>query len=178
MVEMMRAQGFHPYGENGFKDPMEYTHGYRFFDFFAANDEHKQAFDDYMAARRAGTQLQWFDIYPAEAHIDEKRLHSAENVLVCDVGGGQGHEIVKFRERYPDTVGRLVLQDLARSFQGISLPAGIEAMPHDFFKPQPIKGKPPSSWGAESCSEDVELMLFCRSTDILHAPNNARLDRR
>ena len=93
-----------------------------------------------MAARRAGSQLQWFDIYPVEAYIDEHPVKSSEDVLVCDVGGGQGHEIVKFKERFPERLGRLVLQDLARSFQGFSFPEGIEAMPYDFFQPQPIKG--------------------------------------
>lgn len=141
IVDMMRTQGFHPYGENGFKDPMEWAHGHRFFDFFAANDEHKQNFDDYMAARRVGTQLQWFDIFPAETLIDDKPLRDSNEVLVCDVGGGQGHEIAKFHERFPDKVGRLVLEDLARSFQGVKLPAKIEMVAHDFFQPQPVKGQ-------------------------------------
>ena len=141
---MTRKQGFHQFPGPGLKDPMEYALGHRFFDFFAVNDEHKIAFDDYMAARRAGTQLQWFDIYPAAERLESSPLKNPQDVLVCDVGGGQGHEIVKFRERYPDLTGRLVLEDMARTFKGLELPKSVEMVPHDFFKPQPVKGKLPN----------------------------------
>lgn len=67
MVELVRKQGgFFPNPGPGLKDPMEYTFGHRIFDFFATNEEHRQAFDDYMAARRSSPQLQWFDVYPVK----------------------------------------------------------------------------------------------------------------
>lgn len=137
---MMRVQGFHPLGRNGFKDPCEYTHGYSQFDILSRNAEFKRAFDDYMAARRAGTQLQWFDIFPAAPYLAEHPVESPDAVLLCDVGGGQRHEVVKFHERFPSLAGRLVVQDLAHSFRGVQLPPSIETMAHDFFQTQPVKG--------------------------------------
>lgn len=136
---MMRAQrGFYSNPPDGFKDPMEWTFGHRFFDFFAVNEEHRIAFNDYMSGRREGYQLQWFDIFPIHERITEDQ--SADDLLVCDVGGGHGHELVKFQERFPSAKGRLVLEDLKSTFEGLSLPAGVEAIPHDFFQPQPQKG--------------------------------------
>lgn len=133
---MMRAQGgFHSNPPNGFKDPMEWTFGYRFFDFFAVNEEHRKAFNDYMSARREGYQLQWFDIFPIHERI--AGIQNPDGVLVCDVGGGHGHELVKFSERFPDAKGRLVLEDLDSTFEGLSLPAEIKVISHDFFQPQP-----------------------------------------
>lgn len=138
---MMRKQGgFFPNPPEGLLDPMEYTHGYRFFDFFTQNEEHRQAFNDYMAARREGYQLQWYDIFPARERLAVSPVKTLDEVIVCDVGGGQGHELVKFKERYPDLRGRLVLEDLETSFEGVKLPEGIEMLAHDFFKPQPIQG--------------------------------------
>lgn len=148
---MMRAQnGFYSNPPAGLKDPMEWTFGHRFFDFFAHNKEHRDAFNDYMAARREGYQLQWFDIFPMHERIAgnpvqsaeqaQNPAQSAEHVLVCDVGGGHGHELVKFHERFPNVKGRLVLEDLASTFENISLPPAIEKLAHDFFQPQPVKG--------------------------------------
>lgn len=137
---MMRAQGqFYSNPPAGLKDPMEWTFGHRFFDFFAQNEEQRKYFNDYMSARREGYQLQWFDIFPADERIAQTSV-GKDQVLVCDIGGGHGHELVKFQEKFPDAPGRLVLQDLETTFEGLSLPAGIEAIPHDFFQPQPIEG--------------------------------------
>lgn len=141
VAEMMRAQGgFYSNPPPGLKDPMEWTHGHRFFDFFAHNQEARKDFNDYMSARREGYQLQWFDIFPVHERAVQKPVDDANGVLVCDVGGGHGHELVKFQQKYPDTKGRLVLEDLESTFDGLSLPAGIEAVPHDFFQPQPVTG--------------------------------------
>jgi hypothetical protein len=93
---MMRKQnGFFPNPGPGLKDPMEYTFGHRFFDFFEANEEHRQAFDDYMASRRQISQPQWFDIYPLGDRIVAHPVKDPSKCLVCDVGGGQGHELVR-----------------------------------------------------------------------------------
>jgi hypothetical protein len=146
ITEMIRAQGFHQFPEGGLKDPFEWTYNLRpdsggLFEWFASNDEQKDYFDNYMAARREGSQLQWFDIYPAAERLKAHPVGESNGVLLCDVGGGQGHEAVKFQERYPDLQGRIVLQDLPRTLQGLNLPKRIEQMPHDFFTPQPIRSK-------------------------------------
>jgi hypothetical protein len=67
-------------------------------------------------------------------------------VLLVDIGGGTGRDIIEFQQRYPDLKGRLVLQDLQSVIdEVVSLPSGVETMAHDFFTPQPIQGSMPSS---------------------------------
>lgn len=69
-----------------------------------------------------------------------------KGVLLVDIGGGTGRDIIEFRQRYPDVKGRLVLQDLQSVIdEAFSLPPGVETMAHDFFTPQPIQGCTPSS---------------------------------
>ncbi|KAJ5710455.1 O-methyltransferase [Penicillium malachiteum] len=62
-------------------------------------------------------------------------------VLLVDVGGGKGHDLILFQTRYGDLPGRQILQDLPSVVeQAGQLPEGLEATGHDFFKPNPIQG--------------------------------------
>ncbi|KAK0302549.1 hypothetical protein LTR01_008685 [Friedmanniomyces endolithicus] len=103
--------------------------------------EQKVSFDNYMAGKRmTGSMQQWFDIYPASARLADARKKS-DNVLIVDVGGGPGQEIVRLKERHPELPGRYVLQDLPITLDRIvSVPEGVEKMPYDFFTPQPVVG--------------------------------------
>lgn len=61
------------------------------------------------------------------------------------VGGSMGHQCVAVRRKYPDLVGRVVLQDLPETIEKVKvspLPGfeGTEIMAHDFFTPQPLRG--------------------------------------
>jgi hypothetical protein len=89
--------------------------------------------------RTVGARKKWLEWYD----VSERLIQGARQdvPLFVDIGGGKGHDTIRFQEEYPNS-GQLVLQDLApviASIQG--LPAGIEAMPYDFFTPQPVKGK-------------------------------------
>ena len=60
--------------------------------------------------------------------------------MLVDIGGNQGHDLIKLKAKYPDLQGRFVVQDLPAvvakaTFNNTS----ISAMEHDFFGPQPIK---------------------------------------
>ena len=64
-----------------------------------------------------------------------------DSVLLVDIGGGWGHDIVAFQKKYP-TNGRLILQDLPAVIKDArTLPPGIEAQGYDFFTTQPVKGE-------------------------------------
>ncbi|KAJ5623797.1 S-adenosyl-L-methionine-dependent methyltransferase [Penicillium lagena] len=82
----------------------------------------------------------WWKEHPREAsqfHIGK------QEVLLVDIGGGFGHDLMLFRDRCPDTKGRLILQDQSDVIDAIpkgSLHPTIEVIKHDFFKPQPIEG--------------------------------------
>ena len=65
-----------------------------------------------------------------------------EDVLIVDVGGSHGHDLIQFRERYLHLPGQVVLQDLPETISSIrNLPHEILAMAHNFFTPQPVVGK-------------------------------------
>lgn len=100
-----------------------------------------------------------------------------QDVLIVDVGGGKGHDLEKFSQQFPAAKGRLILQDLPPTLEGIAgLDANVELLPHDFFHAQPILGKHlphAAMWW-------VRLLLtlsFLRRSSILHAFRLPRLGR-
>lgn len=82
--------------------------------------------------------VDWFDFFPVATKF--QGVAPTESLLV-DIGGGLGHQLIAFKQRYPDLAGRIILQDLPVVLGDIKeLHPGIETMPHDFFKEQPTKG--------------------------------------
>jgi demethylsterigmatocystin 6-O-methyltransferase len=65
-------------------------------------------------------------------------------VMLVDVGGGAGHQCFAFRKAFPQLKGKMVVQDVGFMINLIdktaASEAGIEAMVHDFYTPQPVKG--------------------------------------
>lgn len=77
--------------------------------------------------------------------VFEEYAASKDDVLLVDVGGSSGHDLVGFRSRHPDMAGRLVLQDLPKAIEaaravGELKKMDIEAFEHDFFTPEDIYG--------------------------------------
>lgn len=103
--------------------------------------EQKKSIDDYMAAKRPSASMkQWFEIYAAASKLSDAKSE-ADSVLIVDVGGGPGQELVGLKAENPELPGRYVLQDLPITLDRISsLTPGIEKMPYNFFNPQPIRG--------------------------------------
>ena len=82
---------------------------------------------------------QWFDYYPVATKLGNTTDPS--RTLLVDIGGGIGHDLLAFHQQFPSIPGKLIVQDLATVVASAqNLPPGIEAMSHDFFDPQPIKG--------------------------------------
>lgn len=110
------------------------------FEHFAERPKMAAQFMEMMTAYAAG-QHTWTDenFYPAQ-----KRLGDAEGgdegVLLVDIGGNNGSDLVNFKADQPNLKGKLVLQDLPFVVSQVHLP-GIEVMAYDFNTPQPIKGK-------------------------------------
>ncbi|KAJ5643409.1 uncharacterized protein N7484_005916 [Penicillium longicatenatum] len=142
LVDYMRGPGIQQFADQPDAITLfKYAHGTDvIFGLLEQNPEQKQAFDDYMAARRADDMPQWFEIYPAAEEVGPLREYPSAALMV-DVGGGPGQELARFKERYPNLPGRFVLQDLPITLSRIEkLPEGIDAMEYDFFTPQPVKG--------------------------------------
>lgn len=97
------------------------------------------AFNKTMAQQRMGHREEWYDFYPV---AEKLRVQQQDQVLLVDVGGGKGHDLIKFHEKHRDLAGKLIVQDLPAVIDDMSdpLPARIEAQKYDFFTPQTIRG--------------------------------------
>lgn len=115
-----------------------------YFEWLGQNPELAKDFQQWMTLNQKATSS-WVDWFNVQDHIMDgfNAVESAENVFFVDVGGGEGSFVRQFREKFPDVSGRLVLQDLPHVVSSIdknTLP-GVELAAHDFFTPQPIKGR-------------------------------------
>ena len=119
--------------------PYRYTYGISLFDYLETDAEHKVYFDDWMSGRRSGFRREWFDLFPVASRLVAGADRSNGAVFMVDVAGGKGHDISSLNSRFPGLPGRLVVQDLPRTFENYVAPKGIEAMPHDIFTKQPIE---------------------------------------
>ena len=145
VVSQMRDRKFYQFPKSAKSEEktlFERTFSMSMWDYLRGNAAQRKVFDLYMGARRDGARPQWFEIYPAGKELSSISGNDGqEAVLLVDVGGGHGHETVKFQEQYPHLKGRFILQDLLETLAGIDTPLeAVEIMPYDFFTPQPVKG--------------------------------------
>lgn len=116
-----------------------------FFDWLDANPPRAMQFNHHMGGFRYG-RPSWMDpeVYPVQERLIQGLsigVDEGDPVLLVDIGGGYGHDLVEFQSKYPSCPGRLILQDLSRVLDKISdLPDMIKRVPYDFHSPQPIKG--------------------------------------
>ena len=101
-----------------------------------------QNFMNHMAWKTLGAK--WFEMPDIMQAVfgDEKLSH--DEVLIVDVGGSGGHDLVSFKQAHPDLAGRIILEDLPATIEGVDTELlakhHIEPKPHDFFIAQPIQG--------------------------------------
>ena len=113
------------------------------FEYIAARPALHAQFNHLMGGYRLG-RPSWFssEIYPVRELLLDG--YDASSVLLVDVGGNMGHDLLKFKQAFPDVQGHLVLQDtpavIGAAPREALQSAGIEAMGHDFFTEQPVKG--------------------------------------
>lgn len=82
----------------------------------------------------------WYSGVPVEEILGNPNDINA--VLLVDIGGNVGNDLVSFHKAFLDLPGRLVLEDLPASVAKVdeSVIEPIEVVGHDFFTPQPIIG--------------------------------------
>ena len=142
---LSRLSGY--FQQNGFKNPsdaydgpFQYAMGTKlhYFQDLQSKSRLQEAFNTTMGMQRMNRGEEWFDFYPVDKKLQVK---ADSQPLIVDVGGGLGHDIVAFKEKFPGLPGKLIVQDLPVVIDEIKgLPSGIEATAYDFFKPQPVKG--------------------------------------
>ncbi|KAF1915348.1 sterigmatocystin 8-O-methyltransferase [Ampelomyces quisqualis] len=92
----------------------------------------------------ANSQKNKWDWWDIEGRLIAGFDATKSDVLLVDVGGGKGHDIQDFQNKFgAKTEGKLVLQDLPKLIKGIkdgALESSIVKMGYDFFEEQPVKG--------------------------------------
>ena len=105
-------------------------------------------FPDRLKAFQLGLASQE-DSVPIIGFYDFSSLYDPEDdgdrATLIDLGGGQGQSIMQILKAFPTLKPeRMILQDLPEPIQQAQtsklLPDGVQAMVHDFWTPQPIKG--------------------------------------
>ncbi|KAI1650364.1 putative O-methyltransferase [Daldinia loculata] len=135
--------------EAGYKSPIDPKDGltqYAFqtklatFDLFSSIPQLLHDFNLAMG-NTMGNRKFWFDWFPVEEELVSGAGITKDSVLLIDIGGGKGHDLISFHERFPHIEGRLILQDSAPVITNIRnmIPA-IEPTIYNFFTEQPIKG--------------------------------------
>lgn len=114
--------------------------GLNFFGRLQKSPEYYEAFTGHMEAWTAW-KTPWTKIYDPSKLIEGAKLDDG-SPLVVDLGGNTGIDISHVLNARPDLpAGALVLQDLPEVIARANVDKKITALAHDFFLPQPIKGK-------------------------------------
>ncbi|KAL4804202.1 S-adenosyl-L-methionine-dependent methyltransferase [Aspergillus unguis] len=98
-------------------------------------------FNNHMGVYAQG-RARWMDpgFYPVQEQLIEGANITKDDVLLVDVGGSFGHDLLEFHRKWPGVPGRLVLQDLEQVVASVKDLPSIEVTGHDFFTEQPVKG--------------------------------------
>ena len=136
--------------ETAYQNPMDASHtalqrafkspGIHMFGLMQKQPGVFKAFNTYMSVQREG-RPNFADFFPVERQLIDGLSGAPNAVLFVDVGGGQGQEIVELRRKLPTLPGRTILQDLPEIIQATPKSKDMEATEHNFFEPQPIRGK-------------------------------------
>ncbi|KAI0012631.1 putative O-methyltransferase [Xylariaceae sp. FL0662B] len=110
------------------------------FEFFSSMPQVLNDFNLFMG-NTMGARQYWLDWFPVEERLLNGVTFTKDSILLVDVGGGRGHDVVAFHEKFPNQEGRIILQDRASVMDNIQgLNAAIELVTYDFFTEQPVKG--------------------------------------
>ena len=153
-----------------------YTHGTDE-DFFTWVKKRPDKWKIFNSAMQATNILNPGEDVSAFAFDEELRDVGENEVAIVDCGGGRGDFLRRVKEKWPGIKGRFVLQDLPGVVAGVGSDvkeSSIECTAHDFFQPQPVKGK----WihYVQSFIWDRTLKTY-RSPCLPLSPCDARLVR-
>ncbi|KAI9822705.1 MAG: hypothetical protein M1827_000424 [Pycnora praestabilis] len=123
--------------------PFQYAHNtnLKLFPWFGEHPAMLESFVNWMTGYHVG-RPGWMDpdFYPVEERLVHGLKTNEDAVILVDVGGGLGQDLLELKAKHPNLPGRLILQDQEHTIKKTQNTDSIETTVHDFFKPQPIKG--------------------------------------
>ena len=139
LPEYFRKYGYsNPWDSS--KSAFAFAFGEEFWSWLRQNPEQLAVFNGLMGSRRQG-RPSWFDIYPVERELPPPTSDFGDNdVLLIDVGGNKGHDLLNLRAKHLHLPGKFILQDLPTVVDHLAFSdQRISAMAHNFFEPQPVR---------------------------------------
>lgn len=110
------------------------------FDYLREEPLKQKQFNEHMSIYSQG-RTPWFEYYPVREQLIAGKDIGANDILLVDIGGNTGHDLLAFKGKWPDAPGYLVLQDRAEVLASIrSLDPVVHAMEYNFLTEQPVKG--------------------------------------
>jgi demethylsterigmatocystin 6-O-methyltransferase len=137
------------FAENKYQDitsntstPFQKAHNTKLscFEWMLQHPQHFESLQKIMTALGGSEWTQDFTLFESEAQKIQSTVQPSEKPFLVDVGGGHGHQCIRLGEKYPNLLGRLVVQDLPEAVKKLAPIAGVKAEAYDFFQPQPITG--------------------------------------
>lgn len=119
------------------QDAFKLREGNDAFDWLRNNPRILEFFQKFMSIRRQGAQETWLSVYPVE---EETHSWTPDKAVYVNIGGNVGMQNAEFKAKYPNVVGRVILQDRPENIAKAIQTPGVENIAYDFFTPQPIIG--------------------------------------
>lgn len=111
--------------------------------FFGRLQKSPACFEAFTGHMEAWTKWKtpWTKVYDTTKLLENADLSNG-SPFVVDVGGNTGIDITHVLNKHPELpAGSLILQDLPEIIATAQVDKKITAVAHDFFLPQPAKGK-------------------------------------
>jgi demethylsterigmatocystin 6-O-methyltransferase len=83
----------------------------------------------------------WLDQIAFDQEFAQPSPSTPETILFVDIGGGLGHQCATMLMKYPNLVGRIILEDQPQVLALSAVAERIEKIPYDYLTVQPIQGK-------------------------------------
>ncbi|OGE58287.1 hypothetical protein PENARI_c001G07209 [Penicillium arizonense] len=94
-----------------------------------------------LASTRRTEWTEGFTLLNSEAQkIPSTPPTPEEKPFLVDVGGSHGHQCIELARKYPNLLGRLIMQDLPMTVDKLPPIEGVKVEAYDFFQKQPIEG--------------------------------------
>ncbi|KAK3714263.1 hypothetical protein LTR37_007849 [Vermiconidia calcicola] len=96
--------------------------GIHYFDYIFTPGREQMAEDFHNHMRFKTLGVKWYEVPAIMDSLFNSQDFASEDVVLVDVGGNTGHDILGFRTAHPTLPGRFILQDLPAAIQSVDTP--------------------------------------------------------